>query len=80
MDLQKGGSAGSRIRTVIGLDHQLGHIQKKYGWESTPGCAAKCLSLMGTSDHLCRVYKKYQEIPCSRKELRMRQERSPSKL
>jgi hypothetical protein len=36
MDLQMGGSAGSRRRTVIGLDHQLGPIQKKYGWEVRP--------------------------------------------
>jgi hypothetical protein len=39
--LQKGGYAGSRRRTVIGLDHRLGPIQKKYGQESTPGCAAR---------------------------------------
>jgi hypothetical protein len=41
MNLQMGGSTGARRRTVIGLDHQLGPIQKKYGRESTPGCAAK---------------------------------------
>jgi hypothetical protein len=35
---------------------------------------------MGRSDHLCRVYKKYQDTPCSGKELRTWQERSPSKL
>jgi hypothetical protein len=40
-DLQKGGYAGSRRRTVIGLDHRLGPISRKYGWESTPGCAAR---------------------------------------
>jgi hypothetical protein len=39
--LQKGGYAGSWRRTVIGLDHRLGPIQKKYGWENTPGCAAR---------------------------------------
>jgi hypothetical protein len=46
-----GGYARSQRRTVIGLDHRLGPIQKKYGWESTPGFAAKLRSLMGTSDH-----------------------------
>jgi hypothetical protein len=31
MDLQMGGSAGSRRRIVIGLDHRLGPIQRKCG-------------------------------------------------
>jgi hypothetical protein len=31
MDLQKGGSAGSRTRTLFGLDHQLGPTQRKCG-------------------------------------------------
>jgi hypothetical protein len=39
--LQKGGYAGSWRWTVIGLDHRLGSIQKKYGRKSTPGCAAR---------------------------------------
>jgi hypothetical protein len=38
--LTNGWAAGSRRRTVIGLDHQLGPIQKKYRRESMPGCAA----------------------------------------
>jgi hypothetical protein len=40
-NLQKGGYAGSRRRTVIGLDDQMGPIQRKYGWESTPDRAAR---------------------------------------
>jgi hypothetical protein len=39
--LQKGGYVGSRRRTVIGSDHRLGPIQKKYGRESMPSCAAR---------------------------------------
>jgi hypothetical protein len=31
MDLQKGWYAGSRRRTVIGLDHKTGPIQRKCG-------------------------------------------------
>jgi hypothetical protein len=30
-DLQKGGYAGSQKRIVIGLDHRLGPIPRKYG-------------------------------------------------
>jgi hypothetical protein len=40
-DLQKGGYAGSRRRIVIGLDHRLGPIPRKYGRESMPDCAAR---------------------------------------
>jgi hypothetical protein len=38
---QKGRYAGSRRRTVIGLDHQLGPIPRKYGREGTPSRAAR---------------------------------------
>jgi hypothetical protein len=41
LELQKGGYAGSRRRTVIGSDHRLGPIPRKYERESTPGCAAR---------------------------------------
>jgi hypothetical protein len=41
MDLQMGGSTGSWRRTVIGLDHRLGPIQKKYGRERSPGSAPR---------------------------------------
>jgi hypothetical protein len=34
LELQKGGYAGSRRRTVIGLDHRLGPTHEKCGWES----------------------------------------------
>jgi hypothetical protein len=36
MDLQKGGSAGSRRRTVIGLDHQLGPIKRSMDGKVRP--------------------------------------------
>jgi hypothetical protein len=39
--LTNGWVCGSLRRTVIGLDHQLGPIQNKYGRKSTPDCAAK---------------------------------------
>jgi hypothetical protein len=39
--LQKGGYEGSRRRTVIGSDHRLGPIPRKYGRESMPGRAAR---------------------------------------
>jgi hypothetical protein len=55
LELQKGGYAGSRRRRVIGLDHRLGPIQRKYGRSSRLGCATRLWSLMGTSEHLCRV-------------------------
>jgi hypothetical protein len=41
LEPQKGGYARSREGTVIGSDQRLGHIQRKYGRESTPGRAAK---------------------------------------
>jgi hypothetical protein len=37
LEPQKGGYARSREGTVIGSDHRLGHIPRKYGRESTPG-------------------------------------------
>jgi hypothetical protein len=40
-DLQKGGYAGSRRRTVIGLDHRLGPTPRKCGQERSPDCAAR---------------------------------------
>jgi hypothetical protein len=36
LELQKGGYAGSRRRIVIGSDHRLGPIPRKYGRESMP--------------------------------------------
>jgi hypothetical protein len=42
LEPQKGGYARSREGTVIGSDQRLSHIPRKYGWESTPDCAAKC--------------------------------------
>jgi hypothetical protein len=41
LELQKGGYAGSWRRTMIGSDHRLGPIPRKYGRESTPGRAAR---------------------------------------
>jgi hypothetical protein len=41
LELQKGGHARSRRRTVIGSDHRLGHIPRKYGRESMPDRAAR---------------------------------------
>jgi hypothetical protein len=38
---KKGGYVRSRKGTVIGSNQQQGHIPRKYGRESTPGCAAK---------------------------------------
>jgi hypothetical protein len=55
-----GGSTGSRRRTVIGLDHQLGPIQKKYGREGTPGCAAKFLSWVQVTTYAeCKKVSRY---------------------
>jgi hypothetical protein len=41
LELQKGGYARSREGTVIGSDHRLGHIPRKYGREIAPGRAAR---------------------------------------
>jgi hypothetical protein len=41
LELQKGGYAGSRRRTVIGLDHGLGPTPRKCGREQLPSCAAR---------------------------------------
>jgi hypothetical protein len=55
LELQKGGYARSREGTVIGLDHRLGPIPRKCGRCQLLGCATRLWSLMGTSDHLCRI-------------------------
>jgi hypothetical protein len=36
LELQKGGYAGSQRRTVIGSDHRLGPIPRKYGRKVCP--------------------------------------------
>ena len=62
-DLQKGGYAGSRRRTVIGLGLILGPTPRKCGRESTPGCAARIRSLMGKAAHLCGGITKSDMLP-----------------